>query len=684
VKGAPAGTQGIAHRAARAGPAAGVTSTLPDRARRGLAVLPALLPGALIVLLAFQSGGFYPSSWAPIAVLAAITLAVRVTVVGRPFAGFSAWSGVSAAALALLATWILLSSGWSDAAGRVVTEFGRLLAYLLVFVICASLAPREHRLSWAIRGVAIAIFALCVVALISRLRPDIIDQPGSGLARLDFPIGYWNALAMLAGVGAILGFHLSASEREPWPVRVLAAALPPVAACTIYFTLSRGGIIATAVGAVAYLLLGFSRATPGALLAIAPPLYVAVKRAYDAEILVDSHRFTTAAAHAEGRKIATAIFIAAAVAMGLRLLAVLLDRAMAGLPGPGRLPVAVRAGGAGVVVLAAIGVALAADTPGWADRQVDTFLHSAPAPVSPDQRSRLTAFQNGGRVAHWNVALDMFRAEKLHGTGAGTFQNHWNRDRRVNMQVLDAHSLYIETLGELGIVGFVLLLVGLLTVFVGLAWRLRGPGRPAAAAVLAATLTWAVHAGVDWDWELAAVTIWMWGLAGIALARPIGAAARGRPMPRVLRLVVGLGCLILVLAPAALWRSQTRLEDAAQAFKRGDCPATIDAALDSLGAVAARAEPWELIAYCDVRLGQGKIAVDAARAAARRDPNDWEYHYALALVLGSQLQDPRPEAARALRLNPLQPEAQAASKALRTSRSDLWERRARRLPLYLR
>src|SRR5215213_2979449 len=177
VKGAPAGTEGIAHRAARAGSAAGVTSTLPDRARRGLGVLPALLPGALIVLLAFQSGGFYPSSWAPIAVLAAITLAVRVTVVGRPFAGFGAWSGVSAAALALLATWILLSSGWSDAAGRVVTEFGRLLAYLLVFVVCASLAPREHRLSWAIRGVAIAIFALCVVALISRLRPDIIDQP---------------------------------------------------------------------------------------------------------------------------------------------------------------------------------------------------------------------------------------------------------------------------------------------------------------------------------------------------------------------------------------------------------------------------------------------------------------------------------------------------------------------------
>jgi len=72
------------------------------------------------------------------------------------------------------------------------------------------------------------------------------------LSRLDYPITYWNALGMLAGVGAVLGLHLSASDWEPWPVRVLAAALPPVAACTVYFTLSRGGIAATAVGLVAY------------------------------------------------------------------------------------------------------------------------------------------------------------------------------------------------------------------------------------------------------------------------------------------------------------------------------------------------------------------------------------------------------------------------------------------------
>jgi len=111
--------------------------------------------------------------------------------------------------------------------------------------------------------------------------------------------------------------------------------------------------------------------------------------------------------------------------------------------------------------------------------------------------------------------------------------------------------------------------------------------------------------------------------------------------------------------------------------------ATIDAALDSLGAIGQRAEPWELIAYCDVRLGQPELAIGAAEAAVRRDPDNWEYHYALALVRGAAREDPRRAAADALRLNPEQSEAQEAVKAFRTGRPAQWERRARKLPLYL-
>ena len=172
------------------------------RLRPALAVLPALLPGACVVLLAFQAGGFYPDSWAPIAAVGAIALALRVVTIDRPFAGFSVWSGVAAGGFALFGAWVLLSAGWSHAPGRALIEYVRLLAYLMVFVVCASLAPRERRLSWAIRGVVVAIAAVCVCALITRLRPDLWDAPGVQLSRLDYPITYWNGLGLLAGVGA--------------------------------------------------------------------------------------------------------------------------------------------------------------------------------------------------------------------------------------------------------------------------------------------------------------------------------------------------------------------------------------------------------------------------------------------------------------------------------------------------
>ena len=148
--------------------------------------------------------------------------------------------------------------------------------------------------------------------------------------------------------------------------------------------------------------------------------------------------------------------------------------------------------------------------------------------------------------------------------------------------------------------------------------------------------------------------------------------------------MIALGCLLLALTPAALWRSQTRLQDALHALEQGDCPTTVDAALDSISAVGARPEPWELIAYCDARGGQPRLAVGAAQAAVRRDPADWEFHYALAIVQGATGGDPRRAAAEALRLNPLQPEAQMAVRAFRTGGRRAWERRARRLPLYIK
>ena len=61
------------------------------------------------------------------------------------------------------------------------------------------------------------------------------------------------------------------------------------------------------------------------------------------------------------------------------------------------------------------------------------------------------------RYAYWKVALRTFADHPLIGVGSGGFQAEWLRERPFREPVRDAHSLYLETLAELGLVGFALL-----------------------------------------------------------------------------------------------------------------------------------------------------------------------------------------------------------------------------------
>ena len=175
--------------------------------------------------------------------------------------------------------------------------------------------------------------------------------------------------------------------------------------------------------------------------------------------------------------------------------------------------------------------------------------------VAPGQR--FTELSSNGRVAHWRVAVDDgFHAHPWHGTGAGTFALLWARHRDSDEAVVDGHSLYIEALGELGLVGVALLAGAVLLVLVGLARRCGGQARGAPwPALLATGIAWAIHAGVDWDWEMPAASMWFFAAGGLALAAPAGAvAARGRRS--ALRLVAGLALLGLALVPVQVYRSQ--------------------------------------------------------------------------------------------------------------------------------
>jgi O-antigen ligase len=141
--------------------------------------------------------------------------------------------------------------------------------------------------------------------------------------------------------------------------------------------------------------------------------------------------------------------------------------------------------------------------------------------------SRL-ASADSRRYDYWRVGVDAIGDPPLRGLGAGGFRVEWVRERPVRDAALEVHSLPLEMAIELGLPGLIGLT--LLVVGVGLAgWRsLRrhpelGPGACAALAV------WGLHATIDWDWQLPAVTLPAIVLAGAVIAASESAGPNPAP-----------------------------------------------------------------------------------------------------------------------------------------------------------
>ena len=90
-----------------------------------------------------------------------------------------------------------------------------------------------------------------------------------------------------------------------------------------------------------------------------------------------------------------------------------------------------------------------------------------------------------------------------------------------------------------------------------------------------------------------------------------------------------------------------------------------NSALGSLDALSSQAGAFEVLGWCDARAGQQKLAIAAMRNAQRRDPDNWHYAYGLAVTQALAGEDPRPAAALAKRLNPLEPYVAALQRAVR-------------------
>lgn len=636
------------------------------------------LPGALVVFLSFNAGGYFPGTPALVAVVVLLCLVGRILTGERPFAGFSPQLGICAGALGLYALWTLVSASWSDSTWRALVEFDRALLYLTVLVFFGSIPREPERVRWMTRGIALAILIVCTAGLITRVLPHVWPIAANvGENRLSYPITYWNALGILGSIGTILCFHVACSRSEPAAIRVAGAGAVPLLATTIFFTLSRGAIAAGAIGLLTYVVLARPSALLSGLAAVLPPTAAALLAAYHADPLIGVHP-TGQAAVDQGHHVAVVLAISVVAAALLRVLLLALDARIDRLWLPWKAWRAFLPSVAAVAVAATAAFAVALDAPGYVSHQYDRFLHGGIGST----KGRLTDPGNNGRVDQWKVAVnDGFDRDKFEGQGGGTFELVWAQERPkklAGLTVHDGHSLYVETISDLGLVGFVLVLVIVVSIIYGFAARLGGPNRTLYGALLAAGLAWALHAGVDWDWEMPAVTVWLFALGGAALAAPARRVRMDSSPPLSLRAGLGIALVLLAVVPARVAISQGKMNQAVQTFLRhGDCPEVIQQADDSISMLGSRPDAYRLKGYCQARLGDTAQAVNSMREAVDRDPNNWEFRYSLAVAEAAAGMDPRPAAREASRLDPLEPATKDLNRRFASADRRSWRTQAR-------
>ena len=471
-----------------------------------------LVPLALVPTLGAAGGGFRPDTWVWAGALAAWCAAVALAVSDHPGALRVSWPWLVGGGAVLL--WTLASALWSVEPAQSVLEARRTVVYAAVALALVVLARRGGG-STVVAGAYAGVCLLVLYAVARYLFGARHFVPFEGNL-ISEPLGYANAVGILSALGILLS--LAPATGGFRPRRAAAAALVPPLALALELSGSHASWLALAVGFAALVVLHPSPLT------LARPLLALVAPTAFAFWVGQFSRLTDAG---EPRLTGPVVFLLTlgGSAVAAVTAAKLHPRARRGRTLP-----------RGTLVAAAAAVAL---------------LGAVVA---------LRAATDQPRTSYYRTAWSEYRAHPVLGSGAGTFGHYWVLSglEATWGGALDAHSLYLETLAELGPVGLALLLAFLLYPLQRAAARREQPWVPAATG---ATVAFLVHAGLDWDWELPAVVV-----AGLACAAGIAFADEepSTPLPRLARFAALAAALLLGAAAIAGARSTTEPSAAPQ------------------------------------------------------------------------------------------------------------------------
>jgi O-Antigen ligase len=480
--------------------------TLPPMRRATLAGAAALLLAGPTAL-AFFSGGFFAEPRI-IAALAAWLGVLVLAVAGAAPLPRSAPGWLAVGGLALLTAWTALSITWAPLRGPATEYVERLVLYLGVLLVAIAVARMAAVARVLEPALAAGIAIVIGYGLSGRLLPGLIHLAHSAHAggRLEQPITYWNAEGALAAVGFVLCARLAGDVLRPRAMRAVAAAATAPLGTGIYLSYSRGAIAAAAVGLVVLVAALPVRPQLRAcgVAAVAGVVASACSAAFPG---VASLHGRLGARERDGAIFFVILFLISTASALLMLWLMRAEQAEQRL-----LPGARRRVG---VAMAVVGLVLAGLVIGGLQERVSA------ADLSRANPSRLTTVSSN-RYDYWRIAGRAFVNHPLKGLGAAGFRTYWLRERPIKESVQNVHSLELEMAAELGLVGLALFaaMIG------GVGWAARRALRADVALTagwMAAALVWLLHASIDWDWELPAVTLPAVILAGALVARSEGA-----------------------------------------------------------------------------------------------------------------------------------------------------------------